>query len=937
MTAKNYFKFLAVSAILLGTSATAQGQTREDMPIPRAHNGLTVPAKAPSVVHDYDWYAAKTYTWTDANGASHTSSLVDPATNPYQIYDMLRWVYCNPEIPGTKYTAVTNGDVYYGEQYDLESYWGSSRHYDPGWDIYDDDVTAPYEEGHTMFLVKLKNYTNQPSAHTTSKAQIINIFNTCIESVTLITDAMRVGDGDNIGSIVNIEGEFNRFFVLGKGKSYYVEPTTSNNEPPYAPFYNMFEEYSPTTTDSGSEIKDFYDKMTAGVIYPVVHDCSSVMRMEHYFSMAGKNGTQEKSLTGMFLYIPDNRYQLYAENRNYDPDHQPQVGIYVIELGAQAADNGDHTYTVQLDWTSKLNEAVGSEVPQNYTVYVYVTDETGTTRVELVKTTETTYSYVVPQDEHSYTITYVVYGEAIENNAFNTWSNDASVVIPGWNDFISLTLKHYESDFVKAEGKNYYRNFMGIINDVNAITPENIDNGMNTIIVNRFDADLPDVQMPIATITFTNNNGNVRYSIEYVEQNILPGYNLNQINVATSGNLGNYAAGAVVDLSSIQIVDQFAESVEGNEHPDMYGYVLTLGEKTSNDVEVPVTKVDATIDGYYTKAQVDNDTDLDNLLPVNVKSANFELYLENNARLYYYTLDRGIDAAPSQQISYLQRRTDGTFIEMNDALGNAGNVYDEGILNYYDDPAYTGTPGQYISYLPIAWTFGTGRVKQGLDGINNENSYGSPVIRTGVGSVDYTNRGTKTVNEAYYWLDEDGNMCTLFNPILDIVGTVPEDASVEYIPYMYRVWRLSNDVRNFKKEWNLGDGTFYFVNDEETPREPAKLIAEEYTNQSEITVGNSNDELAFGALYSPSIEFLVRFYYVKADRATNENKYYVVQQRLPWTNIATAVSEISTAGQEVSKTYVNAQGVKSDKPFDGVNIVITRYSDGTTQTTKVVR
>ena len=937
MTAKNYFKFLAVSAILLGTSATAQGQIREDMPIPRAHNGLTVPAKAPSVVHDYDWYAAKTYTWTDANGASHTSSLVDPATNPYQIYDMLRWVYCNPEIPGIKYTAVTNGDVYYGEQYDLESSWLSTYHVDPGWGIYDNDVTAPYEEGHTLFLVKLKNYTNQPSAHTTSKAQIINIFNTCIESVTLITDAMRVGDGDNVGSIVNIEGEFNRFFILGKGKSYYVDPTTSDNEPPYAPFYNMFEEYSPTTKDSGSEIKDFYDKMTAGAIYPVIHDCSSVMRMEHYFSMAGKNGTQEKSLTGMFLYIPDNRYQLYPENRNYDPDHQPQVGIYVIELGAQAADNGDHTYTVQLDWTSKLNEAVGSEVPQNYTVYVYVTDETGTTRVELVQTTETTYSYVVPQDEHSYTITYVVYGEAIENNAFNTWSNDASVVIPGWNDFISLTLKHYESDFVKAEGKNYYRNFMGIINDVNAITPENIDNGMNTIIVNRFDADLPDVQMPIATITFTNNNGNVRYSIEYVEQNILPGYNLNQINVATSGNLGNYAAGAVVDLSSIQIVDQFAESVEGNEHPDMYGYVLTLGEKTSNDVEVPVTKVDATIDGYYTKAQVDNDTDLDNLLPVNVKSANFELYLENNARLYYYTLDRGIDAAPSQQISYLQRRTDGTFIEMNDALGNAGNVYDEGILNYYDDPAYTGTPGQYISYLPIAWTFGTGRVKQGLDGINNENSYGSPVIRTGVGSVDYTNRGTKTVNEAYYWLDEDGNMCTLFNPILDIVGSVPEDASVEYIPYMYRVWRLSNDVRNFKKEWNLGDGTFYFVNDEETPREPAKLIAEEYTNQPEITVGNSNDELAFGALYSPSIEFLVRFYYVKADRATNENKYYVVQQRLPWTNIATAVSEISTAGQEVSKTYVNAQGVKSDKPFDGVNIVITRYSDGTTQTTKVVR
>jgi hypothetical protein len=29
--------------------------------------------------------------------------------------------------------------------------------------------------------------------------------------------------------------------------------------------------------------------------------------------------------------------------------------------------------------------------------------------------------------------------------------------------------------------------------------------------------------------------------------------------------------------------------------------------------------------------------------------------------------------------------------------------------------------------------------------------------------------------------------------------------------------------------------------------------------------------------------------------------------------------------------------MQSDKPFDGINIVVTRYSDGTTSTTKVVR
>ena len=53
----------------------------------------------------------------------------------------------------------------------------------------------------------------------------------------------------------------------------------------------------------------------------------------------------------------------------------------------------------------------------------------------------------------------------------------------------------------------------------------------------------------------------------------------------------------------------------------------------------------------------------------------------------------------------------------------------------------------------------------------------------------------------------------------------------------------------------------------------------------------------------------------------------------PWT----AVSEIGYNNMIESVTYVNALGMQSDKPFDGVNIVITRYSNGTVSTTKVVR
>ena len=110
MLGKNYMKFLAVSAILLGTSAIAQGHIREDFlpPMSPKLNAPQAPASAPTVTHDYDWYAAKTYTWTNANGQTQTASLVDEVTNPYQMYDMLKWVYCTPDIPGIKTTAVTS-------------------------------------------------------------------------------------------------------------------------------------------------------------------------------------------------------------------------------------------------------------------------------------------------------------------------------------------------------------------------------------------------------------------------------------------------------------------------------------------------------------------------------------------------------------------------------------------------------------------------------------------------------------------------------------------------------------------------------------------------------------------------------------------------------------------------------------------------------------
>lgn len=63
---------------------------------------------------------------------------------------------------------------------------------------------------------------------------------------------------------------------------------------------------------------------------------------------------------------------------------------------------------------------------------------------------------------------------------------------------------------------------------------------------------------------------------------------------------------------------------------------------------------------------------------------------------------------------------------------------------------------------------------------------------------------------------------------------------------------------------------------------------------------------------------------------------------LNWTapipnNPITAVTDLRDGREKVSVTYTNLAGQTSDKPFDGVNIVTTRYSDGTTNATKVIK
>ena len=54
-------------------------------------------------------------------------------------------------------------------------------------------------------------------------------------------------------------------------------------------------------------------------------------------------------------------------------------------------------------------------------------------------------------------------------------------------------------------------------------------------------------------------------------------------------------------------------------------------------------------------------------------------------------------------------------------------------------------------------------------------------------------------------------------------------------------------------------------------------------------------------------------------------------------DLPTGIADITFIKEIVGVTYVNAMGMKSATPFDGLNIVVTRYSDGTITSTKIFR
>jgi hypothetical protein len=295
---------------------------------------------------------------------------------------------------------------------------------------------------------------------------------------------------------------------------------------------------------------------------------------------------------------------------------------------------------------------------------------------------------------------------------------------------------------------------------------------------------------------------------------------------------------------------------------------------------------------------------------------------------------------------------------------NVEPVYDQigsGNVTRWDKAYLQGEPLGTATYVPVIWISGMSTGRKDF----KDNSYGSDIKQVVLGDVEPTIEVVNSAKTSWGKWKYNGQEYCIYSPVIELKGHLPEDEAAKdgdsytYNAYMYRVWCTYAGARTYARDanGNLTDGG--------SAKTTPFLIGEVSFNDNEdglhTTIGSQlsspQDAAAlpwtFAApvgLSANDLTFVVRFYYKKtvtnapARSRINANRdgegdgeYYIVEENATAKDITTSINELAGLREVASVTYVNALGQQSSRPFDGVNIVVTRYTDGTTSTVKVVR
>ena len=666
--------------------------------------------------------------------------------------------------------------------------------------------------------------------------------------------------------------------------------------------------------------------------------------------------------------------------------------------GEQTAYNGnENNYKLHLTWTSNLLDFLPGEQGQ-YTLYRVITNSDGTKTYQAVgQFNPNTFEYYdnIPMQQNGQQVTYVVQGQDVDKFLSLQMSNEESYIIPGLDREeqlrIELNSDYYFSRYDAAEQTNNYSNSVIANNTVGTnvksnylqIAAEGSDLGKfkfwratvndvnGELVVDKDNA----VNFVTAWVTSLSNNGGTLTYKEWTDQTDFSskpyghGYHLNPTSSTFSiDNSGN------VEFNGLKLYDNFSVDItDANDHPGLYVYYVTLetaipfdlnaqGTETStharsNTVSVPVYKTGMIMNPI---SAADVEGDVTHATPAATKFDLNARYSSRSEILGYY-IYRWADSSEDPRSIY---EVDGADSSPQGQAGNQGEYYTvamnadftgrtqnfasshaDVVASFEDNYMVNeAQKGDTYTYAPVVELFAPVQAVELPSGDDREdyNTYGGPQQMTAGGKVEV--EVIKPAPSEYSWT-ANGKTYRYYDVYLKVnVLDMPDDYEVAKV----RAWRKidpqylgeqtpTDNTPDYTGRLNLdANGEYKFV--DKADCQSGESLGDDNTN-SAIKPGT------FGAVDLEQgdeipMKFVVRVYFTKSSGTkAGEQPYYIMETEIEdelTYQVPTGV-DLLNAYQIVSEKYYNPAGIESDIPFKGVNIVVTRYSDGSTSTVKVLK
>ena len=230
------------------------------------------------------------------------------------------------------------------------------------------------------------------------------------------------------------------------------------------------------------------------------------------------------------------------------------------------------------------------------------------------------------------------------------------------------------------------------------------------------------------------------------------------------------------------------------------------------------------------------------------------------------------------------------------------------------------------------------------DGVvrSNGNTYGSAMQQVEKnGSVAFASYTCYRSKFTWSW-ENDNVTYAIYNPYVILSSELP--AATGYQLYNYRLWV---DYDENAPAWDFiagDDGKIHLTTKMDRPLYSGTNSEIGGEGTVEQGVGRKDNWAFVAPANLKEVKLVARFYYKKNSsskaRPTDKDRlYYVVEKQVTLKNgngLTTGIEDVTNKTVAGVK-YYNLMGVESNEPFNGVNIVVTRYTDGSISTSKVLK